>query len=156
MDQREREKAAMVVEDFPIWASGTWCDQWLLLLQVDKFGLRFQSALQADSLALERTEGFLVVQIIGVAVVCLENELAARLHDGASERLAVHPRGFGDRSVAWIIARVQRCVLLLFRLCVVPGTLLLLLREERRTSAKQKDYRRNRQKAAKVFLHDIS
>jgi hypothetical protein len=156
MDQREREKAAMVVEDFPIWASGPWCDQRLLLLQVDQFGLRVQPALQADSLALERTDGFLVVQVIGVAVVCLENELAAGLHDGASERLAAHPRGFGDRSIGWIVARVQRCVLLLFRLCVVRGTLLILLREERRTSAQQKDYRRNGQKAAKLFLHDIS
>jgi hypothetical protein len=146
----------MVVEDFPIWASGTCCDQWLLLLQVDQFSLRFQPALQADSLALERSDGFLVVEIIGVAVVCLENELATRLQDGAGERLAVHPRGLGDRSVGWIIARVQGCVLVLFRLCVVPGTLLILLREERRTSAKQKDYRRNRQKAAKLLLHDIS
>jgi hypothetical protein len=38
----------------------------------------------------------------------------------------------------------------------VPGTLLILLREERRSNAQQKDYRRNRQKAAKLFLHDIS
>jgi hypothetical protein len=146
----------MVVEAFSIWASGAWCDQWLLLLQVDEFGFRLQRALQADSLALELLNGLLIVQIICGAAGYLQNEPAARLHDGTDERLVIHPRGVSDRSVGWIIAWVQRRVLLLFRLCVVSGTLLILLRVERRTDAKQKDYRRNKQEAAKLFLHDIS